>query len=90
MRILENMTELSLGPAAAFSIFVIVVVLVVTKGLDLLLRLLGGRPAGLHAGGARVMVEVRLEHFPLNSTIPCVGQSLRCVTSLWMCIQASC
>ena len=30
VRILENMTELSLGPAAAFSVFVIVVVLVVT------------------------------------------------------------
>jgi iron(III) transport system permease protein len=43
VRILENMTELSLGPAAAFSIFVIAVVLVVTKGLELLLRLLGGR-----------------------------------------------
>ena len=29
VRILENMTELSLGPAAAFSVFVIVVVFVV-------------------------------------------------------------
>jgi iron(III) transport system permease protein len=38
VRILENMTELSLGPAAAFSIFVIVVVLVVTGLLNLLLR----------------------------------------------------
>ena len=38
VRILENMTELSLGPAAAFSIFVIVVVLVVTALLNLLLR----------------------------------------------------
>jgi iron(III) transport system permease protein len=47
VRILENMTELSLGPAAAFSIFVILVVLVVTKGLELLLRLLGGRPEQL-------------------------------------------
>jgi iron(III) transport system permease protein len=38
VRILENMTELSLGPAAAFSVFVIVVVLVVTGLLDLALR----------------------------------------------------
>ena len=43
VRILENMTELSLGPAAAFSVFVIVVVLLVTTGLDLLLRRIGGR-----------------------------------------------
>ena len=47
VRILENMTELSLGPAAAFSMFVIAVVLVVTKGLEVLLRLLGGRSAKL-------------------------------------------
>jgi iron(III) transport system permease protein len=47
VRILENMTELSLGPAAAFSIFVIAVVLVVTKGLELLLRQLSGRSAQL-------------------------------------------
>ncbi|MBI1774209.1 MAG: iron ABC transporter permease [Proteobacteria bacterium] len=38
VRILENMTELSLGPAAAFSVFVIVVVLVVTSALNLALR----------------------------------------------------
>jgi iron(III) transport system permease protein len=38
VRILENMTELMLGPAAAFSIFVIVVVLVVSMLLNLLLR----------------------------------------------------
>jgi iron(III) transport system permease protein len=38
VRILENMTELMLGPAAAFSIFVIVVVLAVTTLLNLLLR----------------------------------------------------
>lgn len=36
--ILENMTELSLGIAAAFSVFVIVVVLVVTGLLNLLMR----------------------------------------------------
>jgi len=47
VRILENMTELSLGPAAAFSIFVILVVLVVTKGLELLLWKLSGRSAQL-------------------------------------------
>lgn len=53
VRILENMTELSLGPAAAFSMFVIVVVLLVTKGLDMLLRLLVGRSTGLLAAAAR-------------------------------------
>ncbi len=47
VRILENMTELSLGPAAAFSMFVIVVVMLVTQGLDLLLRMLSGRSANL-------------------------------------------
>ncbi len=38
VRILENMTELSLGPAAAFSVFVILVVIVVTSGLNWVLR----------------------------------------------------
>ena len=38
VRILENMTELSLGPAAAFSVFVIVIVVAVTALLDRLLR----------------------------------------------------
>jgi iron(III) transport system permease protein len=38
VRILENMTELSLGPAAAFSVFVILVVVVVTGGLNRVLR----------------------------------------------------
>jgi iron(III) transport system permease protein len=38
VKILENMTELSLGPAAAFSVFVIVVVLIVTSLLNLALR----------------------------------------------------
>jgi iron(III) transport system permease protein len=38
VRILENMTELSLGPAAAFSVFVIVVVIAVTSGLNWVLR----------------------------------------------------
>jgi len=38
VRILENMTELSLGPAAAFSVFVIVAVMVVTSLLNLGLR----------------------------------------------------
>jgi iron(III) transport system permease protein len=45
VRILENMTELSLGPAAAFSVFVIVIVLAVTQLLDMVLRLIGGRAA---------------------------------------------
>ena len=43
VRILENMTELSLGPAAAFSVFVIVVVMLVTTAVNALLRRL---PAG--------------------------------------------
>lgn len=38
VRILENMTELSLGPAAAFSVFVIVVVMAVTACVNALLR----------------------------------------------------
>ncbi|MCC7274946.1 MAG: iron ABC transporter permease [Alphaproteobacteria bacterium] len=38
VRILENMTELALGPAAAFSVFVIVVVMVVTGLVNALLR----------------------------------------------------
>jgi len=38
VRILENMTELSLGPAAAFSVFVVAVVIVVTGGLNWVLR----------------------------------------------------
>jgi iron(III) transport system permease protein len=38
VKILENMTEVALGPAAAFSIFVIVVVVVVTGLLNILLQ----------------------------------------------------
>lgn len=38
VRILENMTELSLGPAAAFSVFVIVIVMAVTSLIGLLLE----------------------------------------------------
>lgn len=38
VKILENMTEVALGPAAAFSVFVIVVVLVVVGLLNLALR----------------------------------------------------
>jgi iron(III) transport system permease protein len=34
VKILENMTEVALGPAAAFSVFVIAVVLVVTELLN--------------------------------------------------------
>jgi iron(III) transport system permease protein len=44
VRILENMTELSLGPAAAFSVFVIAVVVVVTSLLDLALGRMMGAP----------------------------------------------
>ena len=38
VKILENMTEVALGPAAAFSIFVIVVVVFVTGMLNILLQ----------------------------------------------------
>ena len=38
VKILENMTELSLGPAAAFSVFVILILLAVMGLLNLLLR----------------------------------------------------
>jgi iron(III) transport system permease protein len=38
VKILENMTEVALGPAAAFSIFVIVVVVFVTTMLNILLQ----------------------------------------------------
>jgi len=38
VKILENMTEVALGPAAAFSVFVIAVVLIVTGLLNLALK----------------------------------------------------
>ena len=38
VKILENMTEVALGPAAAFSVFVIVVVVLVTSLLNVLLQ----------------------------------------------------
>jgi iron(III) transport system permease protein len=38
VKILENMTEVALGPAAAFSVFVIVVVVLVTGMLNILLQ----------------------------------------------------
>ncbi len=41
VRILENMTEVALGPAAAFSVFVIVVVFAVVAGIRALLARLG-------------------------------------------------
>jgi len=41
VRILENMTEVALGPAAAFSVFVIVVVIAVVAGLRVLLSRVG-------------------------------------------------
>ncbi len=43
VRILENMTEVALGPAAAFSVFVIVVVIAVVAGLRVLLSRVGAR-----------------------------------------------
>ena len=50
VRILENMTEMALGPAAAFSVFVIVVVFVVVAGLSAILARLRAPTAG---GAAR-------------------------------------
>jgi iron(III) transport system permease protein len=38
VRILENMTELALGPAAAFSVLVVVIVFVVMAGISWALR----------------------------------------------------
>jgi iron(III) transport system permease protein len=46
VRILENMTELALGPAAAFSVFVIVVVFVIVGGLSAVLARLRTPTAG--------------------------------------------
>jgi iron(III) transport system permease protein len=39
VKILDNMTELSLGPAAAFSVLVVVIVFVVIAAIGQLLRL---------------------------------------------------
>ena len=50
VRILENMTELSLGPAAAFSVFVIAIVLAVTTLLNLVLSRLSGSAYARGAG----------------------------------------
>ena len=49
VRILENMTEMALGPAAAFSVFVIVVVYVVVAGLSAVLMRLRAPAAGAAA-----------------------------------------
>ncbi len=49
VRILENMTELALGPAAAFSIFVIVVVFIVVWGLSAVLARFRAPTAGAAA-----------------------------------------
>jgi len=49
VRILENMTEMALGPAAAFSVFVIVVVFVVVAGLSAILGRLRAPAAGAAA-----------------------------------------
>lgn len=49
VRILENMTELALGPAAAFSVFVIVVVFVVVAVLSAVLGRLRAPSAGAAA-----------------------------------------
>jgi iron(III) transport system permease protein len=45
VRILENMTEVALGPAAAFSVFVIVVVFAVVAGIRALLARVGAPDA---------------------------------------------
>jgi iron(III) transport system permease protein len=49
VRILENMTEMALGPAAAFSVFVIVVVFVVVAALSAVLSRLRTPTAGAAA-----------------------------------------
>lgn len=49
VRILENMTEMALGPAAAFSVFVIVVVFAVVAGLSAILGKLRAPAAGAAA-----------------------------------------
>lgn len=49
VRILENMTEMALGPAAAFSVFVIVVVFIVVAGLSAILVRLRAPAAGAAA-----------------------------------------
>jgi iron(III) transport system permease protein len=49
VRILENMTEMALGPAAAFSVFVIVVVYLVVAGLSAVLARLRAPSAGAAA-----------------------------------------
>ena len=49
VRILENMTEMALGPAAAFSVFVIVVVFIVVAGLSAVLARLRTPAAGAAA-----------------------------------------
>ena len=64
VRILENMTELALGPAAAFSVFVIVVVFMVVAPQRLWRGCARRRPARMpvlpgRLGGA---VSIRLEH----------------------------
>ena len=75
VRILENMTELSLGPAAAFSVFVIVVVFVVVAGLSAVLapaaragrrrgrpRFLGGVGAWRPSASASIGISKRFDH----------------------------
>jgi iron(III) transport system permease protein len=49
VRILENMTEMALGPAAAFSVFVIAVVYLVVAGLSAVLARLRAPAAGAAA-----------------------------------------
>ncbi|MBI5563847.1 MAG: ABC transporter permease subunit, partial [Chloroflexi bacterium] len=51
VRILENMTELSLGPAAAFSVFVIVIVLIVTTAINRILERLRAASGELSVSG---------------------------------------
>jgi len=50
VRILENMTELSLGPAAAFSVLVVAIVYVVIAAIGRLLRALRA-PDAVSLGG---------------------------------------
>ena len=64
VRILENMTELSLGPAAAFSVFVIVIVFVmaVSACVNALLRRCRPRAAAAALGRRRRLTDgIRLD-----------------------------
>ena len=90
VRILENMTELALGPAAAFSVFVIVVVFVVVSGLSAAAG--AAARADRRRGGAQPArrVEAMADRSasastasPSASTTRSRARSMPCATSAW-------